>query len=221
MDLIELSATDGRPRSLEHGLSGFVEGVARQVSDIPAGRSWDEFLEEVGALPGDRVPHRFREIISAQSERAERPDAPIEAVLTRWSEQEPTPFAMGLRHARMQRAEAVKPRRPAGEPSSAPREGGRKRASGSQSGRTGGAPRTAHVKDIDRYEFVRDQCLERLGRVGDKGLGEVVLIAGVRHVAKDRYPDMLPIEVKGVLKDLMGRSLVRYSAGRWSTPTHF
>ncbi|MEZ4241692.1 MAG: hypothetical protein R3F59_37205 [Myxococcota bacterium] len=231
MDLIELAATEGRPKKLDRGLQTFVEGVGRQVSDIPKGRSWEEFLDALAELPGSRVPERFRQMLVEEAVSTERNGPRIHQILEKWSAEPPEPFPLGVHKARIQRAEMVQPRAPAPEPSAAPRERTGKRktessgtsrprsSSGGTSRSTGS--RTAPVVDIDRRDFVVDQCIERLGRSIEKGLAEMVLVAGVRQAAKEQYPDITPLEITGVLKQLRDASRVRYSAGRWMLVTRF
>jgi hypothetical protein len=226
MDLIELAATEGRPRKLDRGLQLFVDGVRRQVADIPKGRSWEEFLDALGELSGRQVPLRFRAMLEEEAESAERNPPQVRALLERFASEAPEPFPLGLHKARIQRAEMVQPRAPMPEPSAAPRErSGRRPAesSGSRSSgnRTPATPRAKPTLDIDRRDFVIDQCIERLARSSEKGLAETVLVAGVRHAAREQYPDMTPLEITGVLKQLKETSRVRYSAGRWSIVTRF
>ncbi|MBX2801165.1 MAG: hypothetical protein KTR31_26025 [Myxococcales bacterium] len=217
MDLIELAHTEGRPRSLARGLDAFVEGVARQIADIPSGRPIEEFVEELEDLEGARVPNRFREILLEQIERDERIGDRITTLLERWSGQEPTPFELNARQARVTRAE-VKRRGVAREASSAPRE---RRGRGTRRSSGGGGGSSRPVGDTERSAFIQDLCLEKLARASENGLGEHVLVAGVRHQAKSRYPDLLPAEVTAVLRALKDTHRVRYSAGRWSLPTRF
>ena len=183
MDLIELASTEGRPRSLNRGLGAFVDGVARQIADIPSGRSWEEFLGELEELEGARVPLRFREILAQEAERDERAADRIGLLLVRWAEQEPIPFELGTRKARVTRAES-RPRSSSREPSSAPREGHRRRSSGAGArARSRAAPVSG---DPERQRTIQELCLEKLARASENGLAEPVLIAGVRHQAREQ-----------------------------------
>ena len=216
MDLIELASTPGRPKEVDAALQRYVDGIARQVADIPHGRSWEQYLEDLEELAPTAVPHRFRQLLEAESE--DRPDttARVRRILDRWATAEPEPFPLSTRTARIQRAEMVQPRGPSPEPSSAPRERDGSRARAPKAEKTPSAPRPKAITDLDRHQFVVSQALERLGRNPEKGLLETVLVAGVRHAAKDRYPDMTPHEVISVLKQLKDTNRLRYSAGRWT-----
>lgn len=218
MDLIELSVTEGRPRSLEKNLENFVDGVARQIADIPNGRPLQEYLDELDDIDATRIPHRFREILLAEAQREGRTDVSrIHALLEAWAGIEPEPFELGLRKARVERPRPKAPQ-VAREPSSAPRE--RRRSAPRTSSARTAAPRNA-LADEERESLVRDLALEKLARASENGLQETILIAGIRHVARDQYPDLLPSDITAVLRSLRDANLVRYSAGRWSLPARF
>jgi hypothetical protein len=223
MDLVELAGTEGRPPSLDRALQAFVEGVGRQVADIPKGRSWDEYLDEIEELPGRCVPHRFREMLALETTRDNRAADRVRGLLERWSAEAPEPFALGLTTARVTRSVEV-PAPMRGDGTGAPRE--RKprppRASGTERKPTSRPPpRPKVIADIDRFTFVQEQLVERLARATEQGLAEAVLIAGVRHAAKESYPDLTPVEITGILRQMRDGHVVRYSAGRWSLQTRF
>jgi hypothetical protein len=217
LDLVELADTDGVSKSLRRALSGFVDNLQRQISDLPRGRSFDEWLDELRGIDAERVPTRFREILAHEGE--ERDHEGVRDLLASWADTEPAPFVMGQVKTRVQRAEAVKPRRPAPEPTSAPREGRRKsssRSSSSSGGSSTGRKISQPVEDIERQKFLEQIVLERLAAVSDKGLAEAVLLAGVKHRAKSTYDDVTPVQVKSALSNLKDSGRVRFSAGRWS-----
>jgi hypothetical protein len=222
MDLVELAGTDGRPAALDKALQGFVEGLGRQIADIPKGRSWDDYLTELEALQGRQVPLRFREMLAAETTRDNRAAPRVLALIERWASETPEPFALGLTKARVTRS-AEAPVLKMGDGTGAPRDRS-ERSSRSSRGGGGGpkaAPRPKIIKDIDRLAFVRDQLVERLARATEHGLAENVLVAGVRHAARASYPDLTPVEVTGILRQMKNGNIVRFSAGRWSLHTRF
>lgn len=221
MDIIELASTDGRPKALDRKLQGFITSLSRQIADIPKGRAWDLFIEELETLDGKQVPHLFRKMFAEYIEQSGRTSSPIEALLERWSQAPPEPFPLSVRTARIQRAELVLPKSPQPEPSSAPRERGERGERKERAPKEPAAPRPKPAVDIDRQNFVIEQCLERLARSPEKGLAEMVLVAGVKHAANGPYPDMAPVEITGVLKQLRDANRVRFSAGRWTIITRF
>jgi len=216
LDLVELAGTEARPKSLTRGLEHFVDVVERSMADIPDGQPWEEFVAEYAEIEGSRVPHRFREIWRSEATRRDRGGESAIALLERWSEHEPEPFELNTRTARVQRSDPTKRKR--AESGGRARAPGRSRAGGSASG---SSSKSSAPVDSERQAFIQDLVLEKLARASDNGLGEQVLIAGLRHQAKPRYPDLLPNEVTAVLRALKDHGAVRYSAGRWSLPTRF
>ncbi|MCB9685749.1 MAG: hypothetical protein H6735_11975 [Alphaproteobacteria bacterium] len=228
MDLVQLSITEGRPKAIDKQLQTFVGGVGRQVADIPRGRSWEMFVEDLEELPASQVPEMFREVVRAEAERRSELRSRVDDLLARWAEVEPEPFEIGTRHVRIQKAQMQQPRGPSPESSAAPRERTPRAGGSSSSSRSSGdgaktsTPRAKPILDTERHDYVVRQCVERLSRcTSDRGLAETVLVAGVRHAGRDLYPDMTPIEITTILKQLRDANRVRYSAGRWSVPTRF
>lgn len=221
LDLIELAGTEERPKTLARGLDNFVQAVERQMADIPDGQAWDEFVAEFADIEGDRVPLRFRDMWLKEADRRDRAGEKALTVLETWTETVPHAFELNARTARVQRLEPAKRRKKteAGGRSRPGRGGSR----GSGDGKSASPSRTksAPLVDVDRQAYVQDLVLEKLARASENGLGEQVLVAGVRHQAKARYPNLLASEVTGVLRMLKDHSQVRYSAGRWSLPTRF
>lgn len=219
LDLIELAGTEGRPKSLEKQLSGFAERIAREIGDLPSGASFDAFLVELSSIDGTRVPHRFRAILEVEAERDDRPADDIRRVLESWTSQEPTPFALGVQRAAVQQIDAVEP------PPEAPKKEARPRGTTStprerapvDEGRQVTLP-SGRPGDADRQRLLENLCFERLSNSSSTGLGEAVLVAGVRHAAKTTYENVTPNEVTLALKALKARGKARYSAGRWSAP---
>lgn len=222
MDLVELARTEGRPKAVDRSLQAFVDGLQRQVADIPIGRSWEQFLEDLGELTGRQVPLRFRAILKEEGSPLDRAPQKVTALLERWEAEEPEPFPVGAKATRIQRAEMAQPRGPSPEPSSAPRARGEKAERSPRAPKAPAAPRAPKpVADVERRDFVIEQAIERLARSSDKGLAETVLVAGIRHAAREQYSDMTPLEIVTVLRQLKDVNRVRYSAGRWAIVTRF
>ncbi len=216
MDLVELASTEGRPKATDRALQGFVAGLPRQLADIPRGRSWEIFLTDLEELPADGVPLVFRSMVEAEGRNRPDTTARVDALLLRWQGITPAPFVMDAKRGRVQRATMAEPKVEVSRAERALR--------GPKEPKEPKAPRVAAPKaekakvvvDVERQEFVIQQVLERLGRTSsDKGLLEVVLVAGIKHAAKEQYPDMIPGEIIGILRQLKDRNRVRYSANRW------
>ena len=194
-DLMALATTEGCPKGLVRDLRAWSERMERQIRDLPRGASFDEFVRDVAEIDGGRVPESFRQFMLGEGERRGLP-AVVDIVAT-WAAATPEPFAIGVKHAKMTKAEMVTPRKRSAEPSSAPREdrergesAPREPKASSSGGGTARGPKP--VEDIERRRFLEQLCLERLAAVSDKGLGEPVLVASVKHLAKDRYDDVNP-----------------------------
>lgn len=69
--------------------------------------------------------------------------------------------------------------------------------------------------DEDRANFLTKKILDRLERA-ETSLLETVLIATVKKAAEDKYPDVTPLEVRGLLQKLAAKGRARYSARKWS-----
>jgi len=219
LDLVELAGTDGVSKSLAKALSSFVDNLGRQIADLPRGRSFDEWLEELASVPAGRVPTRFREILAHEGE--ERDHSGVRDLLASWEGTEPIAFELNKVKTKVQKAEAVKPRRPSPEPSSAPRGSGGGRARSSRSSSEPARKIAGPVVDTERQTFLEQICMERLASATEKGLAEVVLVAGVRHRAKGTYDDVTPKQVKAALEALKDSSRARYSAGRWAAASRW
>ncbi len=213
-DLVALLQNHTCPASLKFGLGEFVARIRREIADVPNGRSWVELVEELAEVHGSRVPHDVRSWLLEEGERPDRSPEKVAALLQGWADVEPANFDIGTGRARMVRARAAPmvDERPRAAERAAPKE------------RAPKAPRVATPKpapeplsdqDTERMTAIRNVSLERLGGVGDAGLAEPVLVAGVRHRLKEQYPTLPPHEVFAVLKELVAQGRVRLSAGRY------
>ncbi len=201
MDLLALAEHASPPATIKGDLAKFVVRVKKEVADLPSGGSWEAFLKEVAALKAEEIPTTFRTMISEQRERDDRDTEHIDGLVETWSAAEPTAFALGEKAPEIVHAKTARTPRTS------------RRASPGA-----GRARSTAVTDEVRVQALSDLCMERLVNASsDTGLKELVLIAGVRHRAKQQYPNVTPNEVTTVLKNLKAAGLVRYSAGRWSS----
>jgi len=216
LDLVALSETEGRPRSLDRSLQLFVERITASIADLPAGPPWVEFLSELESIDGERVPPRFRELLAREAAREDRDRDRdrVDALLAAWSEREPAPFELGKQRANVLRA--VTSEAPASPRT--PRSGGRSAPARPRPAQPARRERFVSDDDREKAAWITELVLERVASAGDKGLSEQVLVAGLRHRARDRYPNLTPAEINAVLKTLRDSGRVRYSAGRWSAP---
>jgi len=201
MDLLALAEHPEPPAAIQGDLAKFVVRVKKEVSDLPSGGSWDTFVKEISVLAPEDVPAGFRSMIDEQKMRDDRDSGQIDGLLEKWSGTEPVPFSVGEKAPEIVKAKATR----------APRKTTRKASAGA------GRARPSAITDEDRIRLVTDLCMERLANASDSGLKELVLVAGVRHRAKEQYPNVTPNEVTSILKTLKATGRVRYSAGRWSS----
>ena len=82
--------------------------MTRQVADIPKGRSWEEFLEDLSALSGGQVPLAFRTMLAMEAEEPERASQMVRALLDRapLAATDAIDTTTGLRVSRFRRSRA-------------------------------------------------------------------------------------------------------------------
>ena len=204
-DLIALRERQDVPAAIARQVRGYRDRVARELSDLPNGTSFLGFLEKLSGISPEMMPASFREMVISEGTRDGRGSAERSAVAElaeTWEDVEPLEFEIAAPPVRSQ----VKRFAPGKTP----------RASPSSSSRAPAARRSATPSiDEDQIDFVSGVVLERLASRTDSGLAEGVLVAGVRHRARGAYPNLAPHVVTGVLKDLLKRGKISYSAGRW------
>lgn len=206
VDLVALREQPAAPPSLRLALEEFAGRFRREIADVPNGRSWAEWLEEMASVPGARVPETVRGWLLEEALRPERAPELVQRLLDAWAAQPPIPFGIGTGRARVVRAgvvpaEATRPATPTERKARAPK------------------PRVKPPvrSDVDpaRGDAIRSTALERLDDVGEAGLAEPILVAGIRFRLRDRFPALPPHEVFVVLKELVAAGRVRASAGRY------
>ncbi|MFT4626176.1 MAG: hypothetical protein ACI8PZ_004851 [Myxococcota bacterium] len=207
LDLMALSELEEPPASIKADLEDFRRRVHREVRDIPNGPEWTKFMTELEAIDAKRIPLSFRQVLIAETEREGRDIIALKETLEEWALEEPDSFVVGVIATPVARKAEQETRR-----ASAPKP---KRS------RSRVAPKVAVDSGIDpeKIEHVTEIILERLGSSSERGLAEKVLIAGIRHRAREEFPTLLPHEIMTVLRDLKESGRVRYSAGRWSRGT--
>lgn len=209
LDLVALHELPDAPKSIAGALALQVSRMGAEINDIPNGRPWTEFLDEFDRFDGSQVPSTFRTWLRRESERGElrSPDR-VHALLSKWDQVEPTPFELGKG---MTRIHTTVHEAPPPKARSAPRE------RGPAAERAPAAPKAKPVssEDTEKAAWITEVVLERIAGATESGLAEGVLIAGVKHRAKEIYPKLLPVEITTVLRQLKDANRLRYSAGRY------
>lgn len=211
LDLLALAESEDRPKSVARQLEQYVERCANELADLPAS-GLTELLAEVEGIAHELIPATFRGWIAREAERTDREAAPLRALVERWAATEPTPFVIGQRHAKVQRASAAPP------PVEPVRRGVGERATREPAAPKAPAPPKLPAIGLDdeTRTLLERICMERLNGATETGLAETVLVAGVRHRAKaDGHGEVSMADVTAVLRGLKATNRVRFSAGRW------
>lgn len=208
LDLIALFENPSHPKAIANALGLWVGRAEREMADIPSGRPWMEFLDEYASVPGRHVPETFRGWLRRQAERGEgRAADRIHQLLARWAGEEPEPFLLGKLVTRVVTVAAPPP-----EPTSRERASVRAPRDRAPEVTRAAAP----VADPAQHQWLVDVVLERVAQAPESGLAEAVLLAGIKHRARDRFPHLSPADIQAVLRELKANNRVRYSAGRYS-----
>lgn len=223
-DMMALAELEQAPKRLVKDLQNFARRIENEIADLPSGPGIIAFADGLAELPAARVPLRLRAAVAREAERPEKRTpadrARLRAALEGWGEQPPEPFPLGGgRGPRVIRTtETREPPPKADERRRGPREAAERAPRGERPSPSPRPTRTVAVADPERVKWIERQVTERLEPYGDKGLKEVVLLAGVRHAARATYPDLQQPEITAAMQHLKAVGRIRYSAGRWSLP---
>ena len=223
-DLVAVASSPEAPSAIAGSLRKFLERIERDIADIPDGKPWIAFVEEITALEPARVPSWLREAILAEAAKETRHADTLDVTqlaVSDWEDEVPEPFALGDRGAKVERSTRAAQPRVAGSINSRKAIGvaGTKRKRTRRSGGERKAPRRIQpprrALDEDKLNLLIQTISERLGHYTDNGLGEQVLMVGIAKQVKSSFPDVRGKDVLDALKTMDDRGLVRRSAGRW------
>lgn len=209
-DLMALCERDDLAPGTSVRLRGYPDRVARSLKDLPGGNPIGAVLDELSTVEASHVPASLRHVLQVEADRRGSPDGDaIVSLLGSWSESEPEAFAFGERRVKTrevregprrkeklgtrQAGVAEAPRREAPRPRNAP-------------------PQTANPQQTG---WVRQTVLERLLKTAGAGLLEPVLLAAVRHRARERFPELTENDIRAVLRQMANQGEIRFSARRW------
>lgn len=222
MDVLALSEREDAPRAIRTPLANFLARIRREISDIPAGEAWKDFLDGLVELPGHRVPQLFREMFDGVVDKDQLEAKRASEMLEGWNSVEPEPFVIGqkstyvVKAAAVEKSETASRKRTAGLDEEDEPKPKREKA-GPAAPRK---PRDIPV-DLAKLGWIRKCAMERLADSPENGLADNVLVAGIRFRAKEHYPSLTPVEIIAVLRELENNGQVKHSAGRWRRPTRF
>lgn len=225
VDLLALAESPDAPKARRRDLAAFKQRMEHEVGDLPDGHVWNDLIEEIAELEPARVSAETRALFSRVARAEGRLPSSAEALApleAAWAEQEPVPFPVGgnatkvEKHRVMNQSEPLTNRKGIGI-ASKKKKTPRRRSVGT--GNSGAPNRRAappnNPIDIDKLEYLVQLCMERLSRYGDKGLGESILMVGVRKKAEGEYPTTSGKDVQAALEHLEGQGKIKKSAGRW------
>lgn len=216
-DLFAIDELEDLATTLRVRLKGFAERIGRAVGDLPNGEPFLTFANTIGELDDERVPESMRRMFEAEAgntKRTPREQARIAELLAQWAETPPVPFEMAAPKAVHQLPTAGKPTHSGMRVRGGAGVSVKRTSSSEPKAKVERAPKA--VADPARQAWLRQVCRERLAGARDRGLQQVVLIAGVRHRARDRYPDLTPKEITDVLNDMAKTGEAKVSALRWT-----
>jgi len=202
-DLFALRELEAAPKGVARLVKGYRERVTRELSDLPNGAPFLSFVEKITTSDPGRFPSSFRAMVQQEAEREGRgtaEQAAVAGLVEHWSGTEPQAFEI-----------KEPPARSKVERYSSKASGKTTKRTRSPAARRVGIP----AIDEDQLEFVSSVILERLAGKSESGLAERVLMAGVRHRARELYPNLSPHVVNTVLKELLKSGKVSVSAKRW------
>jgi len=209
-DLFALSELEDQlPKTLLRDLESFSRQMTREIGDLPLGSPLDEFLREMAAIPGRRVPATLRPVVLALDVRdglsAEAAEL-IREMAGRWKDAPPERITLPKKQLKtIQRTEApLRLQTP-------DRQEEMRKAAGTERVRSPRAP--AAQRDERRPAWIRECLMDRLDEYGERGLKEAVLLAGLRH--RSPFDDLTDAEVLAELRALKRDARVRFAAGRW------
>ena len=227
VDLLALAEHEEPPARLRPDLALFKERIEREISDLPDGHVWQEFLDELARLDAERIAEGTRELLSTVARAEGRAAATAEALAPLeevWEEIPAEPFEMSgqkrrvEKHEVMNTSESITNRKGIGiareKPKKARRSGGAVRSGSGGAPNRRAAPR-ANPVDKEKLDFLVQTCLERLNRYKEAGLAENILIVGVRKKAEEQFPGTSGQDVQAALKHLEDIGRAKRSAGRW------
>jgi hypothetical protein len=213
-DLFALAELEGLPPVMRRRLAPYRQRIGIEIGDLPAGPPIEGFIEELLGVEPGRIPMSLREALIAESERpkwGELEQALFARAREHWESAPPMEFELEESRPVMKKVAAEAPR------DDGPARPGQARAARIPKERAAPTPRAPKEPEVDpeRAAWVRQVCMERLVASREKGLAEQVLVAGIRHRAREVYGDLTPREVVLVLKSLEATGRVKHTAQRW------
>ena len=186
------------------------------MADLPDGGELRETVIALQDLPTGHVSERFRALLKREADRETRAKAEralLSGLIDAYEGTTPEAFPIGAgKGPRTVKTEQTPP--PSSLKADKPKAAKKTRAKKAPAR----SARAVVVDDPEQTKWLRVTVMDRLSGYSEAGLNEIVLIAGIRHAARERYPRLLPGDIQKVLKELKESGQLRQVATRWSLP---
>jgi hypothetical protein len=219
-DLWALVENPDAPVNIRRRMANWHQRMSVEIADIP---NIDILAtaEEWKAVEAPRVPETLRQIWRDELEKPKRGAREKQAIadlVAAWDETAPESFVI----AAPRPATKAAPRQSAAEPRAAapriqkiPAAAPTEAAPRARSAGVASTPRPKPEEDPARNQWVREVAFNRLAHAPEQGLMEEVLVVGIKHRARDHFPNLQKGDILAVLREMMRLGQVRTSAGRW------
>ena len=201
-DLFALADEEALPGDLRRDLTKFRAQMLREIADLPDGEKFQDWLQDLLAVPASRIPDVLRQAVLSRVEDLGLRPATLE--LLEKAEQ----YFASQESAGVEITKRAAQRVQKGPDVLSPEERKKRRASG----QTRRVPKVE--KNPERSQWIRADLLDRLGNYGGQGLKQAMLLAGAKHRAP--WEDLNDAEILAVLRDLEKAGKIKRTTNRWA-----
>lgn len=218
-DLFALYECPDVPVNARRRMSTYQGRISTEIADIPSGPELANAVEEWKAVPADRLPESLRQVFREEADKPKRSFRDRQLLLeliAQWDGIDAEAFVVSkqmppVAKVRAAPGETAAPRVQKLKSSEPVEASPRKRAPAAKASTAKAQP----VEDPKRRAWVREVAYQRLAHAPEQGLMEEVLVVGIKHRARERYPELLRPDILSVLREMAKHGQVRTSAGRW------
>lgn len=193
------------PTSLAADLRAWTSRACQELRDMPDNGTRGAWLDEIGALPAEKIPTRLREAIAALLPGSGGAVVEqIENLAIGWASTPPELVTLPKKRAAPKAAATTRT------------------VGGVREPKAPAKPRVAKVAktpapmvDPRRAEWVREDAVTRLNtsEYQERGLKESIFLGGIKH--RSPFKDMTDEEIKVILRRLEREGKVKHTGERW------
>jgi len=209
-DLLALCELEELAPAMKVRLRNYPERVNRALRDLPPGNPIAGILDELEPVEAEHVPATLRTALQGEAERRGGADgSAILELLGMWKDTDPSPFEFGSKRVATRKlAEGRRRKEKLGVRQAGVAEAPKPRKA---------APKKSAAAGVDPEQamWIRQTVHERLSATAGAGLLEPVLLAAVRHRARERFPSLVEPDIRKVLRQMSNQGEIRFSARRW------